>query len=82
MAETKRKLAAILAADVAGYSLLTGKNEDETHRTLRERLDLLSETITSSGGSVVHYAGDAILAEFTTVSAAISSPPARAHSAL
>ena len=35
-----RKLAAILYADVAGYSRLTGEDEDATHRTLGEYLDL------------------------------------------
>jgi class 3 adenylate cyclase len=68
-----RKLAAILYADVAGYSLLTGKNEDDTHRALRERLDLLSETIGRSGGIVVHYAGDAVLARFDAAVDALSA---------
>lgn len=42
-----RKLVAILYADVAGYSRLTGQDEDDTHRRLRE----------SPGGRTVHYAG-------------------------
>ena len=37
-----RKLAAILYADVAGYSRLTGDDEDATHRVLSEYLDLIS----------------------------------------
>jgi len=62
-----RKLAAILYADVAGYSRLTGADEDGTHRTLRTYLDLLSSSIEAHSGRVVHYAGDAILADFSTV---------------
>ena len=59
-----RKLAAILYADVAGYSRLTGEDEDETHRTLSDYLNLISKTIQSHHGQVIHYAGDAVLAKF------------------
>lgn len=59
-----RKLAAILYADVAGYSRLTAADEDATHKTLNEYLDLFSQSIKSCGGQVMHYAGDAILARF------------------
>ena len=68
-----RKLAAILYADVAGYSRLTGEDEDATHRTLSEYLDLVSSTIESYGGQVMHYAGDAVLAKFDAVVDAMSS---------
>ena len=67
-----RKLAAILYADVAGYSRLTGEDEEGTHRRLRAYLDLLSECIESHGGKVVHYAGDAVLADFGTVTDALT----------
>ena len=40
-----RKLAAILYADVAGYSRLTGEDEDATHRTLSEYLDLITRPV-------------------------------------
>ena len=60
-----RKLAAIFYADVAGYSRLTG--EDATHRVLRTYLDLISSSIKELDGRVVHYAGDAVLADFGTV---------------
>ena len=40
-----RKLAAILYADVAGYSRLTGADEDTTHRILSKYLDLIASTI-------------------------------------
>ncbi len=68
-----RKLAAILYADVAGYSRLTGEDEDATHRVLAAYLDLITATIESLGGQVVHYAGDAVLARFDAVVDAISS---------
>ena len=67
-----RKLAAILYADVAGYSRLTGDDEDATHRTLSESLDLISSTIQSHHGKVMHYAGDAVLAMFDAVVDAVS----------
>ena len=59
-----RKLAAILYADVAGYSRLTGEDEDATHRILSDYLDLFAATIEAQGGEVMHYAGDAVLARF------------------
>ncbi len=68
-----RKLAAILYADVAGYSRLTGEDEDATHRTLSEYLDLISSTIESHRGQVMHYAGDAALAKFDAVVDAMSA---------
>jgi adenylate cyclase len=68
-----RKLAAILYADVAGYSRLTGDDEDTTHRALSEYLDLISETINTYHGEVMHYAGDAVLAKFEAVIDAVSS---------
>ena len=68
-----RKLAAILYADVAGYSRLTGEDEDSTHRTLNEYLNLISSTVESHHGQVMHYAGDAVLAKFDAVVDALSS---------
>jgi len=68
-----RKLAAILYADVAGYSRLTGQDEDKTHQQLNEGLNKLTETISAHGGSKVHEAGDAILAEFPSVTAAVDA---------
>ena len=68
-----RKLAAILYADVAGYSRLTGEDEDATHRSLSEYLDLITAAIESNLGKVMHYAGDAVLAQFGAVLDALSS---------
>ena len=69
----KRQLAAILYADVAGYSRLTGLDEEETHRQLNTGLNLLTDVIAAHGGQKVHEAGDAILAEFQSVSDAVNS---------
>lgn len=66
------KLAAILYADVEGYSRLTGADEAGTHRTLSSYLDLFSEAINAHRGEVKHYAGDAVLADFSTVSDALN----------
>lgn len=66
-----RKLAAILYADVAAYSRLTGDDEEGTHRQLSKYLDLIACKIEASQGRVVHYAGDAVLADFPSVTTAI-----------
>ena len=66
-----RKLAAILYADVADYSRLTGEDEEATHRRLSEYLDLVSNSIGHHKGKIVHYAGDAVLADFNTVTNAL-----------
>lgn len=67
-----RKLAEILHADVAGYSRLSGVDEEGTHRRLRESLDLFTHCIRNHGGRVVNYAGDAVLADFPTVTDALT----------
>ena len=68
-----RKLTAIFYADVAGYSRLTGIDEENTHRRVMVALDFTTETIKSMGGAVLRYAGDAVLAEFPSVAAAINA---------
>jgi adenylate cyclase len=69
--DLKRKLAAIFYADVAGYSRLTGVDEEGTHKVLSACLDAISTHIEGHGGRVLHYAGDAILAEFASVVIAV-----------
>jgi TolB-like protein/class 3 adenylate cyclase len=67
MSET-RKLAAILAADVVGFSRLAGADEDRTLARLRAlRSDLIDPTIAVHNGRVVKRTGDGILAEFRSV---------------
>ncbi len=67
----KRKLTAILYADIAGYSRLTGDDEEGTHRRVMEILDHASEQIKNDGGTVLRFAGDAILAEFSSAVTAV-----------
>src|SRR6202050_3844452 len=67
MAET-RKLAAILVADVAGYSRLAGSDEDRTLARLRAlRSDLIDPTIAVHRGRIVKRTGDGALVEFRSV---------------
>ena len=67
MAET-RKLAAILAADVVGYSRLAGSDEDRTLARLRAlRSDLIDPTIAVHNGRVVKRTGDGSIVEFRSV---------------
>src|SRR4029077_3313521 len=67
MAET-RKLAAILAADVASYSRLAAADEERTLARLRAlRSDLIDPTITVHHGHVVKRTGDGLLIEFRSV---------------
>jgi adenylate cyclase len=67
MAES-RKLAAILAADVVGYSRLAGSDEDRTLARLRAlRSDLIDPTVAVHHGRVVKRTGDGALVEFRSV---------------
>jgi adenylate cyclase len=67
MPET-RKLAAILAADVAGYSTLAGADEERTLARLRAlRSDLFDPTVALHHGRVVKRTGDGVLLEFRSV---------------
>jgi class 3 adenylate cyclase len=59
-----RKLAAILAADVAGYARLMGLDEVGTLRLLTERRQIMDGVIAEHGGRIVNTAGDGVLAEF------------------
>jgi adenylate cyclase len=63
-----RKLAAILAADVVGFSRLTGVDEDRTLARLRAlRSDLVDPTIAVHNGRVVKRTGDGAIVEFRSV---------------
>src|SRR5690348_13876019 len=67
MGET-RKLAAILVADVVGYSRLAGADEDRTLARLRSlRGDLIDPAIAAHRGRVVKRTGDGIIIEFRSV---------------
>ena len=62
-----RKLAAILHADVAGFSRLMGLDEVGTHRVLGELRRAVDPLIASHGGRIVGTAGDSFLADFSSV---------------
>jgi adenylate cyclase len=67
MASTRR-LAAILAADVAGYSRLMGKDEEGTHDRLKAHVvELVDPKIGEHHGRIVKNTGDGLLAEFASV---------------
>ena len=67
MASTRR-LAAILAADVAGYSRLMGADEEGTHERLKAHLrQLIDPKITEHQGRIVKTTGDGMLVEFPSV---------------
>jgi class 3 adenylate cyclase len=63
-ASVKRKIAAILAADIAGCSRLVAEDEEETLRRLETYRAVFSDLIVRFGGRVFNTAGDAMLAEF------------------
>src|SRR5262245_21877513 len=64
----ERRLTAVLAADVAGYSRLTGMDEEGTHARLQDHLrSLIDPKITEHRGRVVKNTGDGLLAEFASV---------------
>src|SRR4051812_6236278 len=64
---TERRLAAILAADVAGYSRLMGIDEVGTARSLREHRVVSDALIAGHGGRIVKTTGDGLLLEFASV---------------
>src|SRR5215831_14753743 len=63
----QRRLAAILAADIAGYSALMGADETRTVRDLKAHQAVVLPMIGRFGGRIIDTAGDGILAEFTSV---------------
>jgi class 3 adenylate cyclase len=63
----ERKLAAILAADVVGYSLLMGSDEVGTLQALKaHRRELIDPTIAAHGGVIVKTTGDGLLVRFAS----------------
>jgi class 3 adenylate cyclase len=68
----ERKLSAILAADVAGYSRLMHNNEEATHAKLTALLtDAVAPAISEHGGRIVKNTGDGFLAEFPSAVQAV-----------
>jgi adenylate cyclase len=72
-AETRRHLAAILAADVAGYSRLMGADEEGTLTRLKDhRSKIWDPALARHRGRIANTAGDSILAEFSSVQDAVN----------
>ncbi len=67
----ERRLAAILASDVAGYSRLMGRNEEETVRDLEAHQAVILPLIARHGGAVINIAGDGIVAQFPSAVRAV-----------
>src|SRR3974390_1141004 len=67
----KRKIAAIFAADVAGYSRLSAEDEEETLRRLASYRAVMDDFIARAGGRIFNTAGDAVLAEFPSAVEAV-----------
>ncbi len=70
MSDSERRLAAILSADVAGYSRLMGADEEATVAALAESRRIFRDAI-AGRGRVVDTAGDSVLAEFASVVEAV-----------
>jgi TolB-like protein/class 3 adenylate cyclase len=66
MADVERRLVAIFAADVEGYSRLMGSDEVGTLRNLTERRKILDALISAHRGRIANTAGDSVLAEFAS----------------
>src|SRR4029453_3754154 len=67
----ERKLAAILSADVAGYSRLMGADETGTLAILSAHREVIDELIRQRNGRIASTAGDSILAEFPSMMEAV-----------
>jgi len=72
VARVERKLAAILAADVAGYSALVGMNEEATIRSFNAHLSALGPIIGTHSGRLFKTMGDGFLVDFGSVVDAVS----------
>ena len=65
--KVKRKLTAILSADVKGYSRLMGEDEEWTLRTLNAYKEVMRSLVQQHRGRVISTPGDNVLAEFASV---------------
>src|SRR5580693_10365645 len=66
-----RRLAAILAADIVGYSRLMGEDEAGTARAVSEHREVARPIVASFSGRIVKSTGDGLLMEFPSVVAAV-----------
>lgn len=63
----RRKLRAILSADVKGYSGMIGEDEVSTYQTLTSHLESIRSIISEHNGQVFSLPGDAVMAQFSGV---------------
>ena len=73
MTGLRRKLTAILSADVKGYSRLMSEDEAGTIRTLTAYREVIANSVESHGGRVIDSPGDNLLAEFGSIVEAVES---------
>ena len=74
VAHEQRRLAAIVAIDVVGYSRLMGRNESGTHALLKTHLaERVMPSLRRHGGRLVKSTGDGVLAEFGSTVDALSA---------
>ncbi len=67
MLQTQRRLLAVLAADIVGYSRLAEAAEEETHaRLMRLRSEVIDPVVAAHGGIIIKNTGDGFLATFGT----------------
>ncbi len=71
MTATRRRLAAIMAIDVVGYSRLMGEDETGTANSVREHREAARPIVAGLGGRIVKTTGDGLLLEFPSVVAAV-----------
>src|SRR5687767_3920537 len=71
--KVQRRLVAIFAADVEGYSRLMGLDEVGTLRTLTAHREIMDRLIGEHGGQIANTAGDSVLAEFRSVVDAVQA---------
>jgi hypothetical protein len=80
LTDVQRRLVAVFAADVEGYSRLMGADEVGTPRALTERRTILDQAIADHRGRIANTAGDSVLAEFGSavdaVQCALTAQPA------
>jgi class 3 adenylate cyclase len=67
----KRKIAALMAADIAGYSRLVSEDEEETLRRLASYRSVMDDFIAKAPGRIFNTAGDAVMAEFSSAVEAV-----------
>ncbi len=70
----ERRLAAILCADIAGYSRMMGVDEAGTHASFKAHRSAIYPIILNHGGRIVKNTGDGFLLEFPSIIGAIEPP--------